>query len=221
MQRIQKVVLALLAAQLAVACVRAEPPAAAPAASEEAAALGKAQVSIALMQAGQGPARRALPVAASAAEAQSLLAAQPALQAFLSGAGKGWTVSFDRRSGQPMLLQGPGIAWVPGAGNTLDVAAELGSTYGGLGPAARVQAVARAVESKARGLLAKSPMFATLPTAALALDRSWSGSPDAEGATFFATFRQAPSGIDQPGARLTFVIRHGNLVAIHAEGAAE
>src|SRR5689334_15564919 len=56
----------------------------------------------------QGPRQEALPVAASPEEAKQLLADAPALQTFLGAEGRGWTVAFDRRSGLPAFLEGPG-----------------------------------------------------------------------------------------------------------------
>ena len=209
-----RLVLALVAAFSLAACVKsAAPEAAAPAEAAPAAS----RFDVAQVAAGQGPSRLALPVLASEAEAQALLAAQPALQSFLSNEGRGWTVSFDRRSGQPMLLQGPGIAWTPGAGNTLDTAAVFGHRFLTLRGAARVQAISATVEARGRDLLSKSPFLTALSAAPLALDRAWTGSPDEEGQTFFATFRPNPAGLEQHGARVTFVVRHGNLVSIHAE----
>src|SRR5438132_887040 len=57
---------------------------------------------------GQGPLREALPVAASVDESALLARKRPGLSSFFAGAGRGWTVTFDRRSGEPMLFQGPG-----------------------------------------------------------------------------------------------------------------
>src|SRR5262245_37860372 len=81
------------------------------------------------VETGQGPRRLALPVPASAAESKQLLAANPALAAFLSGEGKGWTVSFDRRSGQAMFLEGPGIPWLPGTASGITEQSVMGSGF--------------------------------------------------------------------------------------------
>ena len=172
---------------------------------------------VASLQKGQGPQRQALPVAASDDESAALLAKHPDLQAFLANEGRGWTVSFDRRSGQPMLLQGPGIAWMPGAGNDLGSSSE-GGNFLSLPAGDRLLAMATTAETRARGLLASRPaLLGKLAGGDLIVDRNWTGSPDEGGDLLYATFRHAPAGIEQHDARLTFVISHGNLIQIHAE----
>ena len=135
---------------------------------------------------------------ANAQESSALLAANPALQRFLQAEGKGWSVSFDRRSGEPMLMQGPGIAWTQ-AGND-PTALTVGSN-----------------DAKARAMVAQNAGFLPVEPIALKLDSRWSGSADDDGTLHYATFRHAPGGYEQHDARLTFVVNHGNLVQIHAE----
>lgn len=144
---------------------------------------------IATLQQGQGPRRLALPVPASAAETAELLGHFPDLRRFLSEEGKGWDVTFDRRSGEPMLLQGPGIPLLPGD-----------------------------AEPRARGLLAKHPrMFGDVAAGALLLDAFATGSPDGANELYLIRFRHAPWGYDERDARVTFVVNHGKLIQIHAD----
>ena len=79
----------------------------------------KPTMTLAQVSKGQSPRRFAMPVAASAEESAQLAAKNPAVQKFLAGEGKGWSVVFDRRSGAPMYFEGPGIPWTPGRGNAL------------------------------------------------------------------------------------------------------
>ena len=67
---------------------------------------------IATLAQGEGPHRLALPVAASDDEvaAQSARLIRGGLAQFLQSDGRGWRVVFDRRSGLPMLFDGPGLA---------------------------------------------------------------------------------------------------------------
>ena len=166
---------------------------------------------------GQEGKRIALPVTASPEESAALLAKNEDLKAFLANEGKGWEITFDRRSGQPMLLQGPGIAWMPGAGNSLDAASTLGSGF--LSQPVKDQALVLAAhgESKARALIGSRKSLLGFDASALVLDRTWTGSPDGNNEQFLVTFRHQPGGVEQHDARLTFVVNHGNLIQIHSE----
>jgi len=60
---------------------------------------------------GEGPHRLALPVAATDEEVASLQGSlvRGELARFLDAEGRGWRVVWDRRSGLPMLFEGPGL----------------------------------------------------------------------------------------------------------------
>jgi hypothetical protein len=202
---------AVLCLAVLAACARGE---ASSGTHVEAAALVRATPAptIATLERGQGPLRQALPVPTTDDESRALLAQNPGLQAFLAAEGRGWTVVFDRRSGQPMLLRGPGIAWVPGAGNTLVDTSDPSTS-----PVAKAQAATKALDSKVQSLLSSRPGLLGAFGDRLVLDKNWTGSPDGLGHTNLVTYRPLAGGVEQQGARVTFTVRHGNLVQIDAE----
>ena len=178
----------------------------------------KPNVTVAQVAKGQSQRRLAMPVAASAEESAQLSAQSPAVQKFLAGEGKGWSVVFDRRSGAPMYFEGPGIPWTPGRGNALAATAVYGNSFATLG-AAQPKAVSARLQSMASGLLARHQglVGAAVLGAGLTLDSRWSGAQDDTGELLLATFRHALGGTEVSDARLTYVVNNGNLVQIHAE----
>jgi Lamin Tail Domain len=148
---------------------------------------------------GQGPRRLALPVPATEAEANDLLARDAALRQALQKLGPGWTATFDRRNGRPLFLEGPGLPWaaaaIDGHGRSrrsASAGATARSWLGGLG----------------RGLGIEPD------TLAVAQD----DQPETRRDTARVTLRSKPlAGAVHHEGRLSFVLNHGNLVQIHAE----
>ena len=113
--------------------------------------------------------------------------------------GGGWDVYIDGRSGAPLLVQGQGIAFVPGSGNELRAAAPvtLGSLAGQL-----------------RTFMAKNAALTLADDRELALNEVGSGqlTPD----LWKVVFDRVVEGVPVAGDRYIFYVGHGNLIAFGA-----
>jgi subtilisin-like proprotein convertase family protein len=110
-----------------------------------------------------------------------------------------WAVHLDRRSGAPMLVEGRGIAWVPGGGNNLVKAGPV--TLDSL------ESLVRAFATNHRTLLMAN-------NSELVLNREGSG-PIGDN-MWQVIFDRRVGGIPVQGDRYLFAISHGNLVQFGA-----
>ena len=123
---------------------------------------------------------------------------------FLQREGGEWELRWDRRSDRPNLVQGSGIALVPGSGNTLS-AASLGLAAG--------QAVDLAIlEMRLRDFIAANADFLQTQNLEFHLDAGAS-TPYGDGSThWFVEFAQYANGVRVDRANLFFRLSHGNIV---------
>ncbi|MDQ7088146.1 MAG: hypothetical protein Q9Q13_09945 [Acidobacteriota bacterium] len=115
---------------------------------------------------------------------------------FIAGQDGTWKIYLDPRSALPALAEGRGIAWVPGAGNTLPAD----------GPVTleRLERLAREFLSDHRTLLGDWNDRIELDRQASAMRRP---------GVYQLVFRQVVDGVPVSNARLDFHVAAGNLVA--------
>ena len=169
------------------------------------------------------------PVALKALEAADP-AARPWGQ-FLQSHGAGWEIYLDARSGAPLLVQGQGIPWIPGPGNTLagaaqgpgaaalapSVAADSDAAQGdgfGLAPAVAGPVTLEGLASSLRTFVARNRSAFLADEAELVLSREGSGSLTP--GLWRVGFDRQVGGIPVTGDRLVFYIGQGNLIAFGA-----
>lgn len=137
------------------------------------------------------------------------LPAKPGVDAFVRKAGGQWEMRWDRRSDRPNLIQGSGVALLPGRGNALS-AADVGLRAG--------EAVGLAtVESRLRGFAADHADLLGTQGLEFRLDPNAS-VPYGDGSThWFVEFAQYAGGVRVDRAHLFFRLSHGNLVQFGTE----
>jgi len=113
--------------------------------------------------------------------------------------GGGWRVHIDSRSGAPLLVEGQGIPWIAGRGNSLKDAGPV--TLDSL------ERSLRSFLSSKRGLL-----LADDSELVLARDASGLIAPE----VWQVVFQRQVSGVPVAGDRYIFTIGHGNLVSFGA-----
>lgn len=114
-----------------------------------------------------------------------------AWESFGAAHGGGWRIVLDRRSGAPLLVQGPGIPWLAGSGNSLD-----------------------SLERSLRGFVAANRALLIAGDAELVLDRRASGQVTPE--TWIVEFERKIGGVPVQGDRYRFTIGHGKLISFGA-----
>jgi hypothetical protein len=131
-------------------------------------------------------------------------ALRPELAAFLRSFGPDWIARWDRRSDRPHLLQGSGVAIVPGFGNGL-LPADVGLLSG---EAVTLELVA----GRLQGFVAAYPELLGVEGFDLRLDRARSTSFGGGNSHWFLEFAQFQDGVPVEGANVFFRLSHGNLV---------
>lgn len=128
---------------------------------------------------------------------------------FLQRTGGSWEVRWDRRTDRPNLVQGSGIALLPGRGNSLS-RDNLGLTAG--------QAIDLAtVEARLREFMSDNKDFLQTPGLEFRIAPD-SSVPYGNGDThWFIEFEQYANGVRVDRARLFFRISHGNIVQFGEE----
>ena len=113
--------------------------------------------------------------------------------------GEGWDVFIDGRSGAPLLVQGEGIPFIPGSGNTMQSAG-----------AATLESLAESL----RGFIAGNAALLITDDRELALNTEGSGqtTPD----LWKVVFDRVVEGVPVAGDRYVFFVGHGNLIAFGA-----
>ena len=121
---------------------------------------------------------------------------------FLTENGSAWTLLLDRRSGRPAVVEGSGIPWLAGKGNTLEAA--------GLGETSR-----RAVIRMAKGFIGSYPDLFGVPVEDLAL--SSRGTGEYGGYLWYVQFQRTFHGIPVERSYVVFRVNNGNLVQFGGE----
>jgi hypothetical protein len=115
-------------------------------------------------------------------------AARSGWDSFRAAHGAEWSISLDRRSGAPLLVEGKGIAWPVGAGATIDsIAATL------------------------RPFIAANRSLLLADDSELVLDRDASGPLQQD--VWQIVFSREVAGVPVAGERYLFTIGHGNLIS--------
>jgi len=110
---------------------------------------------------------------------------------FRAANGKDWRVYLDRRSGAPLLVEGPGLPWpIEKGASVASIAASL------------------------RAFIGSNKTLFMANDAELVLDREASGR--LTGDVWQIAFSRAIAGVPVVGERYLFVIGHGNLIAFGA-----
>lgn len=128
-----------------------------------------------------------------------------AVAAFQDEAGPHWKFYVDRRSGGMALVEGQGLAWIPGAGNGLDPALVHGSGADGSFTGSDLKALAL-------DFISRYPALFAVETSQLVFDESatlnWGESKQYWQVVFF----QQIGGVPVEGSRIVYRLSHGNLV---------
>ena len=136
-------------------------------------------------------------------------AVRPELAAFRQRFGDDWIVRWDRRSDRPHLLQGSGVAIIPGTGN--------GLLPGDLGLAPDAPVSLEVVAERLRDFVAAYPELLGVEGFDLRLDRSRSTGFGVGNTHWFVEFAQFENGVPVEGANVFFRLNHGNLVQFGAD----
>lgn len=143
-------------------------------------------------------------------ELSSLEAApRAALAGFTRDFGSDWIVRWDRRSDRPHILQGSGVAIVPGSGNGL-LPADLGLSEG-------APVTLDIVADRLADFVAAYPELLGVANLDLRLDRTRSTAYGAGNTHWFLEFAQFEAGVPVEGANVFFRLSHGNLVQFGAD----
>ncbi len=122
-----------------------------------------------------------------------------AWESFLKSHGRNWEIYLDGRSGAPLLVEGKGIAWIPGAGNKLNTP---------------VTVTLESLERSLREFITQNSSLFLALDAELILNQEASGKLTPE--VWQIVFDRAVSGIPVDGERFILTIGHGNLVSFGA-----
>jgi len=125
--------------------------------------------------------------------------------------GKDATITLDLRTGEPALVRGKPVPWIPGAGNTLtleDLSRSLGRNVPEVSADVLRDLADRFVEERAA--LLRIPADELAFREAVPVGRS----------LWVVTYEHRPGGVPVEGSRLTLVIGHGNLIVWGSEGIA-
>ena len=133
-------------------------------------------------------------------------AARAAFESFARTAGGVWSVRVDRRTGRLAYLEGSGLPWVPGAGNSLPRATGEAPDAGP--DLATLERLAR------RSAVELGPMLGFDPNE---IELSISGSVAPSAHVAFVVFDLVRDGLPVEGARVVFTVNNGNLVAVGGE----
>jgi hypothetical protein len=135
--------------------------------------------------------------------------ADSGLDAFMAAAGGTWVGQVDQRTGNVAYVEGSGLPWFPGRGNSLrlqDVAKYLGSSS--TPDLAAYDRKAREFAPLVAGMLGFDP-------AALHLNLGRSGAPAPH--VWFVDYDVLVGGRPIEGARVVFVVNNGNLISAGTE----
>lgn len=135
--------------------------------------------------------------------------AAPAVEDFLRRNGGNWEMRWDLRADRPNLIQGSGVAVLPGRGNDLTAAS--------LGLASGQPVDLGVVETRLRGFIEASHTLLKTDGLEFRLDPA-NSVPYGDGTShWFVAFEQMQGGVRVDGAQLFFRISHGNIVQFGSE----
>lgn len=120
-------------------------------------------------------------------------------KAFVADHDAGWRVHLDGRSAAPLWVEGHGIPWIAGSGNSLKDGSPV---------------TLESLEKSLRSFMAGRPQLFKTEDAELVLDREASGNPTPE--LWQIVFKRQVGGVPVAGDRYLFYIGHGNLIAFGA-----
>jgi len=135
--------------------------------------------------------------------------ADTALDAFATEFGGQWVAQVDRRTGHVAYVEGSGIPWFPGQGNSLrrqDVSAFL---------AGRPTPDLAAHDRRARAFAPRVATLLGFDPAALELNLGRSGAPAPH--VWFVDYDVLVGGLRVEGARVLFTVNNGNLISVGTE----
>ncbi|MEM7585083.1 MAG: hypothetical protein AAF560_16955 [Acidobacteriota bacterium] len=138
------------------------------------------------------------------------------LQAFFAKHSTDWKVSYDSRNNLPHLVQGVGIALIPGKGNSLSRADIAGALKSGSHGELAVQDVAGLL----RGFMKNHAGFLGTEGKDLRLDLNRSLGYGKGNYFWSIEFQQYHQGIPVEGAHVFFRVNHGNIVQFGVNRAA-
>ncbi len=143
-------------------------------------------------------------------------ASAAALQKLIDATSAEWEIRWDERSDRPHLLQGPGIALLPGAGNALrpDDTGLVDAT------GAERKATLADLERLLRAFLAENADLFRVDPSSLRLDTARSVSA-AGGRVWFVELQQMAAGVPVEGASVFFRVNNGNIVQMGADRVAD
>ncbi|MEW6759018.1 MAG: hypothetical protein AB1347_12430, partial [Acidobacteriota bacterium] len=146
----------------------------------------------------------------------AILAAEPGIvplfegwDRFLSDNGTSWTGYVERRTGAFASIEGQGIPWVPGQGNTLR-RADIRELLGANGKVSR-QTLVR----QARAFLDRYPELLNVSNQELALNEAATSHP--ADYLWFVQFDRTYAGLPVEKSYVVFRVNHGNLVQFGGE----
>jgi len=119
---------------------------------------------------------------------------------FVSENGTRWQVQLDRRTGLPALVEGEGLPWIAGEGNTLRATGKPGRDV---------------MESLSRQFIADHPEFFPVSQDDLVLVPE--GTVELDGYLYFIRYEYRRNGIPVEGSNVVFRLNHGNLIQFGAE----
>ena len=128
---------------------------------------------------------------------------------FLTENGTDWTLLIDKRTGLPAIVEGQGIPWITGLGNSLS-ADDAKSSF-----AASRGISTRYMEGLAREFISRNENLLPVDNGDLVLIPE--GSGEFGGYLWYIQFQQVYQGVPVEGARVIFRVNNGNLVQFGAE----
>lgn len=114
-----------------------------------------------------------------------------------------WRLTFDRRTGRPSFIEGRGIPFLPGTGNSLQAAGPGGGQPHGLAD----------VEPLGRAFIAQEAALLAPPAGDLVLNESRSAWLE-DGALVFLDYDWVVDGVPVDGARVFLRVNHGNIIQL-------
>jgi len=119
---------------------------------------------------------------------------------FVNENGTRWQVQLDRRTGLPALVEGEGLPWIAGEGNTLRAAGRPDRT---------------SMEALSRQFMMDHPELFPVNQDDLVLVPE--GTVELDGYLYFVRYEYRRNGIPVEGSNVVFRVNHGNLIQFGAE----
>ncbi|HXT21619.1 MAG TPA: hypothetical protein VN923_12785, partial [Thermoanaerobaculia bacterium] len=127
---------------------------------------------------------------------------------FRAGVDGSWSADVDKRTGNVAYVEGAGIAWIPGRGNTLAAGEVKALGAGGNVDLPAMERVARNFLPRVADMLGVNP-------SELVINKGASGQPAAH--VWFVEFDVMRGAMKIEGARVVFRVNNGNLIQFGTE----